>query len=515
MDRATRARALATLTPAQRASLAAELGVKPRPLTLRGFAEHPDFCALSYAPLVAAIADASEGLPVSGLTDAQGERHFGCPPSRLPRTRARTVVVRAGGRAGKTSRLLAPKALHAAWTVPVPLLGRGEEAYSLLVGPTMALARQSLSFARGYVEASPVLSRALVADNADYLTLRRPDGVKVRVQVFAAGRGGAQLRAKTLVFAGFDEAAFFRDEGTGVVNDAELYRAVLQRIVPDGQAWLVTTPWLEGVGLVEEFISKDFGVHAHALCCVAPTRALNPFWDPTGEIEADLRAQDPDAAAREIDAVPMVGGSRAFFDAGALAHAIDEKRPLELAPVSGAVYGAGGDFAFRRNSSALAVVERRGEHYHLALLDEMRPETGVPMKPSAVCAHFGAALKRYSTGTVAADSHERDEVSAALAASGVSVVPAPEGQAGKAESYIFARTLLHEGRLHLPDHARLRRQLRDVVAKPAPGGGLSISSPQKASGEHGDLVSALVAAIWQAKRGLASGTVTRVRSSRT
>jgi hypothetical protein len=493
---------VASLTPTQRATLARELGVEARPFTLRAFAEHPDFCGLDYSPLVAGIADASEGLQPTTLTDAQSERHFGCPLSRLPRTRARTVVVRAGGRGGKTSRLLAPKALHAAWTVPVPLLGKGEEAYSILVAPSMRLAQQAFSFCRGYVEASPVLSRALVdGPTKEHLTLRRPDGVRVRIEVFAAGRGGAQLRAKSLVSALFDEAAFFRDEGTGVVNDAELYRAVLQRIVPGGQAWLVTTPWLEGVGLVEETIAKDFGAHVHALCAVAPTRALNPFWDPTGEIEADLRAQDPDAAAREIDAVPMAGGSRAFFDANAITHAVDERRPLSLEPARGGVYGAGGDFAFKRNSSALCVVERRGDDYHLALLEEERPEPGTPLKPSAVCGRFGAELKRFSVGAVAADSHERDAVATELAAHNVSVVPAPEGQAGKAESYLFARRLLQEGRLHLPDHARLKRQLRDVISKPAPGGGLSISSPSKASGEHGDLVSALVVALWQAQRG--------------
>ncbi len=463
--------------------------------SFRAFAEHPDFCGLALSPLVAAIADASGGTRPDTIDAAASDRHFGCSLDRLPAAAPRTVVVRAGGRGGKTSRLLAPKALHAAWTVPAPLLGPGEEAYAVVAAPTMRLARQAFSFIRGYVDASPVLSQALVGEPAqESLALRRPDGSVCRIEIFAAGRGGAQLRAKTLVFAGFDEAAFFRDEATGVVNDAELYRAVLQRIVPGGQCWLVSTPWLAGVGLIEEFIGREFGAHAHALCAVAPTRALNPNWDPTGEVERDLRAQDPDAAEREIDAKPMAAGSQLFFSPEALKAAVHATRPQRLPRRPGALYAAGGDCAFKRNSSALAVVERDGERYRLALLEEQTPKPGLPLKPSAVIADFAREMDGYGASGLVVDSHELDEVRAALVQHGKNALPAPD----KTESYILARKLFHEGKIELPDHPRLLRQLRDVVAKPQPGGGLQISSPKRADGSHGDLVSALVAALWQA-----------------
>lgn len=465
----------------------------------RSFLASPDYCATEPSPLIAAIMDASEGIRPDTIDDAQSERHFGCTLDGLPTTRPRTAVVRAGGRGGKTSRLLAPKALHAAWTVPLPLLGKGEEGYSILVAPSMALARQAFSFCRGYVEASPVLRAALVSEpTQESLALRRPDGCVVRVQVFAAGRGGAQLRAKSLVFAGFDEAAFFRDEASGVVNDAELYRAVLQRVVPEGQVWIVTTPWLAGVGLVEEFIAKDFGTHEHALCAVAPTRALNPAWDPTGEVEADLRAQDPDAAEREIDAIPQAQGTAQFFSPHAIDAAVDDSLPLRLPRQLGATYTAGGDAGFRRNSSTLAIVESADGRLRLAMLDEIRPEPGVPLKPAGVVDTFAPSLKSYGIGFLVADSHERDEVNRELARHSLSAVPCPEGQGGKAEMFIAARTALHEGRLKLPKHPRLIRQLKDVVGRPMPGGGLSISSPQRVDGSHGDLVSALVAAVWKA-----------------
>lgn len=466
--------------------------------SFRTFLESPSFCSLELSPLIAAIADASCGLTPDTIDDAVAERHFGCARDALPTKPVRTVVTRAGGRGGKTSRLLGPKALHGAWTVPVPLLARGEEAYAIIVAPSIKLARQALSFCKGYVDASPVLAGAKRGESLDHISLERPDGTRVRVEVFAAGRGGAQLRAKTLVFAGFDEASFFRDESTGIVNDAELYRAVLPRIVPGGQAWLVTTPWLADVGLVEEFLAADFGKHDHALCAIAPTRALNPNWDPTGEIEADLRAHDPEAADREIDAKPMVGGSATFFAKPAIDAAVNEKRPLALQVRAGCTYGAGGDLAFRRNSSALAIVERREQVYQLAMLDELKPEPGLPLKVSGVVDSFAKTLQEYSVDAITVDSHERADAQLELARYQISASPAPEGQGGKAEAYILVRKLLHEGRIGLPNHARFLRQLRGVRGKPMPGGGMAITSPQTVDGSHGDLVSAFVNAVWAA-----------------
>lgn len=478
------------------AKVAAASSTDPPP-TFRAFAEAKNLCGLDLSPLVAAIADASEARPIA-LDDVAAQTHFGCEAARLPATPPRTVVVRAGGRGGKTSRLLAPKALHAAWTVPLPLLGPGEVGYAVIFAPDLKLARQALSFCKGYVDESPTLRAALVEEpTADALTLKRPDGRIVRVEVFAASRGGKGGRGKSLVFAGLDEACFFRDEATGVVNDAEMYRAVIQRVVPGGQVWIVSTPWLAGVGLLEELVGKNFGSHEHALCALAPTRALNPAWDPDGEIERDLRENDPDNAEREIDAVPMAAGSAMFFDPNAIKAAVDEDRPLEAPYRGGAAYGAGGDLAFKRDSSALAIAELCDGRYAIAALDELRPEKGAPLKSSAVVGQFAGTMRRYACGDLTLDSHEREAATDDLAAHGLTALPAPEGHGGKAESYIAFRRLLHEGRLTLPNHPRFLRQLRDIVSKPMPGGGLSITSPRRTGGGHGDLVSAAVLAVWR------------------
>lgn len=453
--------------------------------------------------------DAAQGLPVTTIGDEESRRHFGCELSKLPRVARRLVAVRAGGRAGKTSRLLATAALYYAIVVSLPTLGPREKAVSLIIAPDLVLARQVLGFVRGYCDTSPALAAMVVRDTADEIEIRRPDGLTVLIRVRAASRGGKGGRGFVFVFAGLDEAAFFRDESSGVVNDTEVYRPVAQRLAPGAQAWIASTPWVEGTGLLEETLSKDLGSHEHALCVVAPTRALNPTWDPDGTIEAAMRESDPENADREIGAIPLAAGSTLFFDKVALDAATDARRPLDLPPEPGGLYGAAGDFAFRRNASAVAVVRRipvdspdgsDRDVYELAYVDERRPDCGTPLKPSSVCDDFGPVVARYGAGEgLGADSHERDEVAAEMARHDVTVVPLPEGQKGKADQYLFLRRLTREGRWRMPNHPRLRAQLNGVFGKPAPGGGMSISSPTTPDGAHGDLVSAVVGAAWRAQ----------------
>lgn len=492
------------MTPAERLALSAELSREEAalPVSFRRFLESPDFCGLTLSPMVAAIVDASEGRRPTTIDDTTSERYFGCSLAELPSAPRRTVAVQAGGRGGKTSRLLAPKALHAAWTVPLPLLGPGEHAVALIVSSELVFARQALSFCVGYVQASPKLSAALEGEpGADSLTLKRPDGCLVDVRVRAAGARGKGGRAFTLVFAGLDEACFFFDD-SGVVNDREIVRACSPRIVPGGQLWMVSTPWIEGVGVLEEELAQNHGHHTETLAVRGVgTRALNPSWDPTGEIEAKERRNDPENANREISALALAAGSRQFFSREAIESAMGVGLPQQLPYHPGRVYAAGGDAGFVRNSSALAVVERieRDEgtpRFRLALLEERKPRPGLPLDPKATTAEFADLFTGYHTRALVADAHELQEVRAALAVKGCTVVSAPE----KREAYVNARTILHEGRLDLPEHPRLRQQLRDVMAKPVSGGGTQITSPQRPDGSHGDLVSALVNALWAASQ---------------
>lgn len=435
----------------------------------RAFCESPDYLGLELSLLVARIADES---------DAGG---------------ARTVAISAGLRGGKTSRLLAPKALHAAWTVPLPTVSPGEFASSLIIGPDLKLARQALSFAAGYALASPVLSAALMGEpTKDAIELRRPDGRQVRVEVLAASARGRATRGRTLVFAGLDEACFFRDESTGVVNDTEIYDSVLGRLVPGAQVWVVSTPWVAEVGLLERLMSEP----GRALAYRASTRELNPTWDPDGSIERDMRADDPEKARREIDAIPLSSSAVTFFEPETISRAINPALAIPRTARPGEKVGAGGDFGFRSDGSAIAVVHQDHKTIRLGDLLERRPGGGVALKPSDTIREFAARLLTHAGLThLVADAHYQETVTEYLGEVGLGYVPAP---LEVAETYIRARALMREGRVEIPNHPRLIAQLRSVQWRPNPGGSISIVLPRERTGGHCDLVSAFVLALWQA-----------------
>jgi hypothetical protein len=141
---------------------------------------------------------------------------------------------------------------------------------------------------------------------------------------------------------------------------------------------------------------------------------------------------------------------------------------------------------------------------------ELRPSPGKPLKPSQVMAKFAEVAKAYGCGYVVADGHYRESFKEALAASGISLVDAPEGLKGKQECFSRTRAVLHEGLCLLPEDeltVRLIQQAKLVTGKPAPGGGISIKVPRKVGLGHGDLVSSWVVAVHH----LAYGHVSTVK----
>lgn len=469
------------------------------PLNYRAFIESQRFCKLDLSPVVAAIADASEGRGVD-LDDDVAVRVFGCEAAQLPKARRLTVVVRAGGRGGKTSRLLATKAIHAAWTVPLPTLKKGEHARALLIAPDKSLAIQALNYVRGYIEESPELLNAVVRDTTECITIRRPlDGRLVDITIGAATRGGKAARGRTLVYVGLDEAAFFYSDDGYTVTDKEIYRAAIQRIVPNGgQIWIVSTPWLEGMGIMEDRIGEDFGVHEKSLVAVGGTRDLNPSWDPTGEIERDMRDDDPENAAREIDAVPLSAGTKMFFSPDAIKLAIASGRTGNLEPTNGPAF-AGVDLGFRRNSSALAIVRHEHGKATLAYAEEKRPKKGEPLKPSEVCEEFGRACIRYGARKMRGDLHYVDTAKEELARLGHGRVSYDEWNptsSNMSDAFTSLRKLMAEGKVDLPNDARLLSQIRQTTIKHLESGVVKIVLPKQGQA-HGDLLMAVALAFSQ------------------
>lgn len=416
---------------------------------------------------------------------------------RFPPEARHILVAVCGARGGKSYVLSALRMLHLALTVPLTTLAPGEMAVALIVAPDKRLARQVLRYALGAVNQSADIKARITSNTADGFVLRRDDG-RVSVEVLPATRGGSAVRGRSLVGAVLDECAFFRDDSYQV-NDTELYRAVGPRILRGGQLVLASTPWSEQ-GLLWDFHLRNHEHPVDAISAHAPTLLLRDD-EHTRSYVAREKERDPQNAAREFGAEFMGSTGDTFFDGDAITAAIDNAVLMPLR-IDGSTPSAGADMGFRSDSSALVVAARDPWKIHVADVHEIRPEKGKPLKPSQVVADFAVVAKSYGLEYVVADSHYRQAIVEHLGEHGLDLVSAPEGANGKADTYQIVRALLREGRLRLPNHERLIRQLREVTARPTAGGGVSIVSPRWRTGGHGDLVSAMVLAVWDAARGL-------------
>jgi hypothetical protein len=429
------------------------------------------------------------GLPSGDLVHL-GDMVYGS--TLLPSTARRVVVVVAGRASGK-SLLLGIRGLHLALTVDLSGLARREIATVPVVAPDLRTARVTVRYALGAAET--VLGRKVLTDvNADGFSIRRATHL-VRIEALAASAGGKSVRGRSMPAAIMDECAFFRDS-SHIVNDAEIFAALMPRIMPGGQLLVGSTPWTES-GLLYELWRDNYREPKTALVAHAPTLVMRDDADTAAMVAAE-RARDETNARREYDAEFLPRDASAFFDSRAIAACVGDY-PLPVPKRYGPEYYVGADFGFARDSSALVVLEREADVFTVCDLLEVIPRDA-PLVPSSVVAGFAAVVRQFGAEGVIADAHYRESIREHLDTSGLVLMSAPEGATGKAESYALARSLIAQGRVRLPKHERLLQQLRDVTVRPTSGGALSIQSPRWAGGGHGDLVSALVLAMWQAHR---------------
>jgi ornithine carbamoyltransferase len=141
-------------------------------------------------------------------------------------------------------------------------------------------------------------------------------------------------------------------------------------------------------------------------------------------------------------------------------------------------------------------VALRGSELHVFDGVELRPEDGRPLRPGVTVAAFAKCIGTRCSYLMA-DQHYREAITEHLETHNLVYAAAPMQPA---DTYVRTRMLLREGRVKI--HAlefrdRMVQQMREVQGKPTSGGGMSIVHPRWAKGGHGDLVAALVLALWQ------------------
>lgn len=489
-------------------------------LDFRAFLESPDYfpqgCDLS--PALWAIVDA---------LDAKNDRIpedvcralFNCSPAELPGYQ-RVFGFGAGRRAGKTSRVLARRGVHLAWTVPLPNLEPGEVARVAIIAMDKDAASTCLDYVRGIIFGSSLLKASVVGDvhaeepeevgNKTGLVLRRPDGKLVDIVVRAASKGGSTVRSKTLVCVIIDEACFLQSDDGHKVNDEEIFSAAKGSILfnPGAQILIASSPWIEGEGLLERLISENWknGTQGTTALVAArvPTKVMRPDFDPNGEEEARECSTEDGALKwrREIEAIPLSAGSTSFLSQTDL----DVACALEIDTDEVIVTSGGADYAHSSDRSALAIVRRYfGGLFSPLHVEEKR--SGTDVKPTEVYGAFALRAKGLGAHTVASDGHCKENVREVYERHGMTYKLSPSTD----DVFLAGRNVFREGRVSFAmlseaDRELLRKQLGSVMLIPGPAGRMKVHLPRTSvkdigngkATSHCDLAVALMNALVEA-----------------
>jgi len=463
-------------------------------LTFRDFLSSPDYFpqhSLDLSPALWAIVDASDGRPDLIESDELCLEIFHCVRADMPPALPRVVGVSAGRRGGKTSRLLAPKAVHLAWTVAAPNLRPGEIGRVAIVAPDKDTATATLNFVKGIIASSEVLRHAEVRQgeasedpedigNAGSVTLRRPDGKLVDITVRAASAKGGKVRSRSLLGLLLDEACFlFADDGH-TVNDRTIFDAAKYAIEPGGQIWVASTPWVEGEGLLEELIEANWRRGTQGTTAIVAarvgTRLLRPGWDPDGEIERAARA-DVDGemtADREILAIPLRAGTRRYFDPDDIDRAIETFAPAGVEPQQRA---AGADYAHTSDRSALALAERYPGLFAVALVTET--PSSLDQKPSETYSAYAKRARAKGIREIASDGHSKANAREEYERHGVAFRQAgPTDRLFAGGRAVLAEHALALGQLTDGEKSLLKKQFSLVLTLPGPAGRDKIHIPR-------------------------------------
>lgn len=439
-----------------------------------------------------------DGMQPSQLTQEEQqlfEQMFGLPAStKLTKKQRKRILLRFGRGSGK-SLFSSAVAVYKALTADVSKCKFGDIPTVVLVAPDKELAiGVCLSNVLAIIEGTAKIAPMLQSKGADFVSLRRPDGKTVQIKAFAPTKGGRNIRGRSIIACILDEAEFFNSDPSGrfAVNDRDVYKAMIARLLADGVVIFISTPW-PSENLMSELFEANYGKPNDAIAAIAPTLLMRPDNPSLISLREEEMTRDPDNAVREFDCdtSKVIGGT--FFDKKNLEESRYENP--ETLYIPGLPIAIGADFAFQRDSSAIVAVQYDGKTYNVVGMMEKKPREGVPLKPSEVVKEFATFAKSFGARSIIADGHYRQSVWEHLSSEGLGLIDAPQGVLGKEEVYVRTKSALQDGRCIIPDNPQFIGQAASITSRPTSGGRLQIRSPRRAGFGHSDTVSAWTLAV--------------------
>lgn len=428
---------------------------------------------------------------LTGLSDEAMIKHFGT--LKIPESPQLLVLI-CGVRSGK-SLISVAAAFHAALTADLSRLLPHERARVAIVAPTVANASTTFRLLTGAVQTSKALKAVVLGEpTADTITIRRSDGRFVDIVVVAAHRGAVTLRGTWLAGFILEEVAFFGADSTGyVINAEELLRAAETRLVPGGRGMIISSP-MGAEGLLFQMYQDHFAKPGKVVVVHAPTLAMN-YVTVTPEIVDAIRRRDPDAAAREYDAI-WADSEQVLIPTAHIDQCM-RKVPGDVAPEPGLSYRAAMDPATRGNAWTLAIAtlcERDNRLKQVIVLTrQWIGSKSDPLDPDQVIKEIKALIEPYGLNSVETDQWSADANKAIGRRYGLYLYDRALNSAENLEIYTSLAVKLADNEIELPKDDVVRDDLRGL--RKMVRSSVRIVLPRTADGRHCDYAPAIARAV--------------------
>jgi hypothetical protein len=459
------------------------------PLNIIEFIHHPDLLNDQLHSEVQLVCLKSlYGLPLS-QTELEIYRN-GTGRQEYDATEQRKATFIAGRRSGKTGKIASAVVCFEAFRHHG--LPPGEEAYILLLAPTIAQAKLAYHYILKYLRGSPILSKRIVKTTK--YEIRLDNGIVISCCACTYDR----VRGRTIIMVVCDEFAFWPD-GTNAANPAEEVIAALvpgMATVSNPKLIIISTPFGKS-GLLwtqyQERSALSFPVWQVTTLEMNPTVSLSVLEEEKRENEEkycrEYLAQFTDSVnswiVPEILDPCIVHGRR------------------ELPYVRGMSYVAALDPASRRNDFTLAIAHRRPDG--VIVVDRLARWAGkrAPLAFEQVLGEIREILQDYDINSAIGDQYYCDAIKEHLLKLGIIYEISIFGPQTRAKLYTNFKHLLVQQKIELLDNGLLLRQLRSLREEKSNRGQIDV----RPLGEEDDLAIAVALAVNELTHPTAASTI--------
>jgi len=364
--------------------------------------------------------------------------------TQAPRKEFAEAFLIIGRRGGKSFVAALTAVFVAAFSSFAGHLNVGEVATILVLARDREQARVVFRYARGIIEAVPVLRQMVVNVRADEIELDNGAVLAVKTSDYRAVRGA------TVACAICDEIAFWDSEGVNPDNAVLAALRPAMSTIPGAKLLCISTGYAKAGTLFENYRDHFGRDDSDVLVWQADTRTMNPTISER-LIEKEI-ARDPEAARAEWGGLFREDVSAAF--------------PLELLEkciIPGrSVLPYSPDFAYkafsdpsggRRDKWAQAIGHYDGRKLIIDRLDFWKS----PLDTAAVTAECANILKSYRVLATTGDNYAGAWPVGEFAKNGIAYEQAAKP---KSELYLSLIPLLSAGDVELPDNKEMLTEFR-------------------------------------------------------